>query len=184
MSYPIALIMMVFFSERRTIAYKNLQLCFPEKSIFSRWILLFTTIRSTFLGLVEAGIVWNYPDKARNISHVVGLDHIPKDRGAMLMSYHHLVCLWTQHRFHSVRPWCFPRQSPEFHAAPHAHSSHRSSDAAPFAVHRPVGCPLISLQCASATVRFKPLCSNHLIAYPENSITGVLGGFADRLNFG
>ena len=64
-SFPATLFMIVFFKHRRMIAYKNLRLCFPKESTFFIWVLLFKNIRSTFLGLVEAGIVWSYPEKAR-----------------------------------------------------------------------------------------------------------------------
>lgn len=79
----------IFFRERTYIAWKNITLCFKNLSYTKRCYLLYKNIRSTFMGLVEAGIVWNFPEKVKTISEIYGTENIPSNEGCILITYHH-----------------------------------------------------------------------------------------------
>lgn len=76
---------------RRTIARRNLALCFPEKSEAEREQLLQQNFYSTALAFFETGIAWFWPQwRLRRLFTLEGLEHLEsaQDSGVILMAMH------------------------------------------------------------------------------------------------
>ncbi|CUX96298.1 Lipid A biosynthesis lauroyl acyltransferase [Candidatus Gullanella endobia] len=89
-------IAMRFMHYRKTIARRNLQLCFPEMSEMEREILLQQNFESVGMGLIETGIAWFWPDwRIKPWISVRGLEHIAdaraENKGILLIGMHFLT---------------------------------------------------------------------------------------------
>ncbi len=79
--------------DRRRIAARNLELCFPEKSAKERKRLLKENFASTGIAFFEMAMSWWWP-KARlaRLAHVEGLEHLKQahldGKGVILMALH------------------------------------------------------------------------------------------------
>ncbi|MBJ9975605.1 lipid A biosynthesis lauroyl acyltransferase [Pseudomonas sp. S75] len=79
--------------ERRRIAARNLELCFPERSFDERQRLLKANFASTGIAFFEMAMSWWWP-KARlaRLAHIEGLEHLQtaqqQGQGAILMAVH------------------------------------------------------------------------------------------------
>lgn len=86
-------IMGVFATDRRVIAARNLELCFPEASPEERTRLLKENFRSTGIAFFEMAMSWWWP-RARlaRLAHIEGLEHLQAvqaaGEGAILMAAH------------------------------------------------------------------------------------------------
>ncbi|WP_438869319.1 lipid A biosynthesis lauroyl acyltransferase [Pseudomonas sp. L1(2025)] len=80
-------------TDRRRIAARNLELCFPEKSAKERKRLLKENFASTGIAFFEMAMSWWWP-KARlaRLAHVEGLEHLKQahldGKGVILMALH------------------------------------------------------------------------------------------------
>ena len=80
-------------ADRRRIAARNLELCFPEKSAKERKRLLKENFASTGIAFFEMAMSWWWP-KARlaRLAHVEGLEHLKQahldGKGVILMALH------------------------------------------------------------------------------------------------
>jgi KDO2-lipid IV(A) lauroyltransferase len=82
-------------SSRKTVAMKNLQLCFPEMSAQERTHILKKNFENTGIALFETGMGWWWPDwRVRRKTKVVGLEHLEKahreGKGVLLLTMHYL----------------------------------------------------------------------------------------------
>ncbi|TWX59537.1 LpxL/LpxP family Kdo(2)-lipid IV(A) lauroyl/palmitoleoyl acyltransferase [Colwellia hornerae] len=82
-------------SSRKTVAMKNLQLCFPEMSSQERTRILKKNFENTGIALFETGMGWWWPDwRVRRKTKVVGLEHLEKahreGKGVLLLTMHYL----------------------------------------------------------------------------------------------
>ncbi|MDR2309244.1 MAG: lipid A biosynthesis lauroyl acyltransferase [Paucimonas sp.] len=79
--------------ERRRIAARNLELCFPERSVDERQRLLKENFASTGIAFFEMAMSWWWP-KARlaRLAHIEGIEHLQaaqrEGEGAILMAVH------------------------------------------------------------------------------------------------
>ncbi|NBA95911.1 lipid A biosynthesis lauroyl acyltransferase [Pseudomonas sp. R5(2019)] len=79
--------------ERRRIAARNLELCFPQMSVDERQRLLKENFASTGIAFFEMAMSWWWP-KARlaKLAHIEGLEHLQaaqrEGQGAILMALH------------------------------------------------------------------------------------------------
>ncbi len=86
-------IMLLVSAERRNVAARNLELCFPELPLVERQRLLKENLQSTGIAFFEMAMAWWWP-KARlaRLAHVEGLEHLrdaqADGQGAILMSCH------------------------------------------------------------------------------------------------
>ena len=86
-------VMYCFAGERRRIAARNLELCFPELSVDERRRLLKANFASTGIAFFEMAMSWWWP-KARlaRLAHIEGLEHLQAaqqaGQGAILMAVH------------------------------------------------------------------------------------------------
>jgi KDO2-lipid IV(A) lauroyltransferase len=82
-------------SSRKTVAMKNLQLCFPEMSPQERTRILKKNFENTGIALFETGMGWWWPDwRVRRKTKIVGLEHLEKahreGKGVLLLTMHYL----------------------------------------------------------------------------------------------
>jgi len=82
-------------SSRKTVAMKNLELCFPEMSLEERTRVLKKNFENTGIALFETGMGWWWPDwRVRRKTKVVGLEHLEKahqeGKGVLLLTMHYL----------------------------------------------------------------------------------------------
>ena len=81
-------------SSRKTVAMKNLQLCFPEMSAQERTRILKKNFENTGIALFETGMGWWWPDwRVRRKTKIVGLEHLEKahreGKGVLLLTMHY-----------------------------------------------------------------------------------------------
>ena len=70
-----------FMKRRAKIAYRNLELCFPEKTDAERHQMVVKNFESVGMGVIETGIAWYWPDqRLRRIMHIQGDEHV-RERG-------------------------------------------------------------------------------------------------------
>mgnify|MGYP003601833460 FL=1 len=79
--------------ERRRIAARNLELCFPEKSAKERKRLLKENFASTGIAFFEMAMSWWWPtSRLARLAHVEGLEHLKQahldGKGVILMALH------------------------------------------------------------------------------------------------
>jgi KDO2-lipid IV(A) lauroyltransferase len=86
-------IMLIVSAERRNVAARNLELCFPEIPLVEREQLLKENLQSTGIAFFEMAMSWWWP-RARlaRLAHVEGLEHLrdaqADGQGAVLMACH------------------------------------------------------------------------------------------------
>jgi KDO2-lipid IV(A) lauroyltransferase len=85
--------MFVISSERRVIAARNLELCFPEKPAAERQRLLKENFASTGIAFFEMAMSWWWPRaRLQRLAHIEGLEHLQaaaaEGQGAILMALH------------------------------------------------------------------------------------------------
>lgn len=97
--------------ERRYIAARNIELCFPEMSPKQRQKILVESFDSVGMTVFEMAMGWWWPDwRLKRISRVNGLQHLPKEGepGAILLGMHFTTldiggsCLSVYHRYGSM----------------------------------------------------------------------------------
>lgn len=81
---------------RAKIAYRNLELCFPEMSEAERYRMVVKNFESVGMGVMETGIAWFWPTKRINRwMDASGLEHIravqDSGRGVLLIGIHFLT---------------------------------------------------------------------------------------------
>ena len=65
--------------ERRTFAARNLELCFPEKTLQERNRILRKSFQSAGIAIFEMGIGWWWPEwRLRRLFTITGMEHIEK----------------------------------------------------------------------------------------------------------
>lgn len=80
--------------KRRTkIAYRNLELCFPEMSEGDRHAMVVKNFESVGMGLLETGMAWFWSDRRiTRWTEVIGMEHIrdvqAQQRGILLVGLH------------------------------------------------------------------------------------------------
>ena len=79
--------------DRRRIAARNLQLCFPEKCAAERKHLLKQNFASTGIAFFEMAMSWWWPKpRLARLAHVEGLEHLTQaqldGKGVILMALH------------------------------------------------------------------------------------------------
>ncbi|MDQ3204007.1 MAG: lipid A biosynthesis lauroyl acyltransferase, partial [Pseudomonadota bacterium] len=79
--------------DRRRIAKRNLELCFPEKSAAERKRLLKENFASTGIAFFEMAMSWWWSrQRLAKLAHVEGLEHLQKaqreGKGVILMAVH------------------------------------------------------------------------------------------------
>ncbi|TFZ33546.1 lipid A biosynthesis lauroyl acyltransferase, partial [Pseudomonas syringae] len=86
-------IMLLVSAERRNVAARNLELCFPEIPLVERQRMLKENLQSTGIAFFEMAMAWWWP-KARlaRLAHIEGLEHLrdaqADGQGAILMACH------------------------------------------------------------------------------------------------
>lgn len=86
-------LMGAFATDRRMIAARNLELCFPELSAEARARLLKENFRSTGIAFFEMAMSWWWPaQRLARLAHIEGLEHLREAQaageGAILMAAH------------------------------------------------------------------------------------------------
>ena len=84
-------LLLLLGGERRVFAARNIELCFPEKSLAEREALLKQAFYSMGMAFMETGMAWWWPDwRLQRICRVEGLEHIEalQGRGAILLGMH------------------------------------------------------------------------------------------------
>ncbi|CAM3827955.1 Lipid A biosynthesis lauroyltransferase [Pseudomonas reidholzensis] len=79
--------------ERRRIAARNLELCFPELSVDERQRLLKENFASTGIAFFEMAMSWWWPQaRLARLAHIEGIEHLQaahrEGQGAILMAVH------------------------------------------------------------------------------------------------
>lgn len=87
---------MRFMKRRARIAYRNLELCFPEMSAAERHQMVVKNFESVGMGLMETGMAWFWPDwRVNRWFDVSGTEHIKavqgQNRGVLLIGVHFLT---------------------------------------------------------------------------------------------
>ncbi|MGZ0753181.1 Kdo(2)-lipid IV(A) acyltransferase [Kluyvera sichuanensis] len=87
---------LLLLKRRAQIAYRNLELCFPEKSEAERHQMVVKNFESVGMGVMETGIAWFWPTKRINRwMDASGLEHIravqDSGRGVLLIGIHFLT---------------------------------------------------------------------------------------------
>ncbi|MFH7826604.1 Kdo(2)-lipid IV(A) acyltransferase [Kluyvera chengduensis] len=87
---------MRLMKRRAQIAYRNLELCFPQKSEAERHEMVVKNFESVGMGVMETGIAWFWPTKRVNRwMDASGLEHIravqDSGRGVLLIGIHFLT---------------------------------------------------------------------------------------------
>jgi len=88
----IGLIFYAIPSRRKTIARRNIEICFPELSDAERAALLRANFISTGIAVMEVGISWWWSKKRfGKLMQFEGLEHLEavKDRGVMVLGIHY-----------------------------------------------------------------------------------------------
>ena len=80
---------------RQKIARRNLELCFPEKSVAEREALLWQNAEESGKAMFETVIGWWWPDwRVRRLAHIKGYEHIQQavasGKGILLLAGHFL----------------------------------------------------------------------------------------------
>lgn len=92
LGYGMGILLYCVPSERKTIARRNLELCFPELDDVSRRKLLRRNFQSMGMALMETGIAWWWPSwRFKRLLHFEGLDNLDGigDRGALIFGIHY-----------------------------------------------------------------------------------------------
>ncbi|MCS5583340.1 MAG: LpxL/LpxP family Kdo(2)-lipid IV(A) lauroyl/palmitoleoyl acyltransferase [Pseudomonadales bacterium] len=87
----IGLVFYAIPSRRKTIAGRNIELCFPDLSIPQQRAMLRANFISTGIAVMEVGISWWWSKKRFNkLIHIEGQEHLDavKGRGVMLLGIH------------------------------------------------------------------------------------------------
>lgn len=87
---------MRFMKRRARIAYRNLELCFPEKSDAERHQMVVKNFESVGMGLMETGMAWFWPTwRVERWFDVSGTEHIKavqgQGKGVLLIGVHFLT---------------------------------------------------------------------------------------------
>lgn len=87
---------MRFMKRRAKIAYRNLELCFPEKSEQERHQLVVQNFESVGMGLMETGMAWFWPTRRiARWTDTIGFEHVrdvqAQNRGILLIGIHFLT---------------------------------------------------------------------------------------------
>ncbi|MFU0919623.1 Kdo(2)-lipid IV(A) acyltransferase [Kluyvera sichuanensis] len=87
---------LLLMKRRAKIAYRNLELCFPEMSEAERHQMVVKNFESVGMGVMETGIAWFWPTKRVNRwMDASGLEHIrtvqDSGRGVLLIGIHFLT---------------------------------------------------------------------------------------------
>lgn len=87
---------LLLMKRRAQIAYRNLELCFPERSEAERHQMVVKNFESVGMGVMETGIAWFWPTKRINRwMDASGLEHIravqDSGRGVLLIGIHFLT---------------------------------------------------------------------------------------------
>ena len=85
-----------FMKRRAKIAYRNLELCFPDKTDAERHQMVVKNFESVGMGVIETGIAWFWPTRRVNRwMDASGLEHIravqDSGRGVLLIGIHFLT---------------------------------------------------------------------------------------------
>ena len=108
---------MRFMKRRAKIAYRNLELCFPEKSEQERHQLVVQNFESVGMGLMETGMAWFWPTRRiARWTDTIGFGTCPRragtNRGILLIGIHFLTLeIGCAHVWHE--PTRYRRLSPE-----------------------------------------------------------------------
>ncbi|RAU49265.1 MULTISPECIES: lipid A biosynthesis lauroyl acyltransferase [unclassified Pseudomonas] len=86
-------VMYFFATDRRTIAARNLELCFPQYSKAERKRLLKENFASTGIAFFEMAMSWWWsPQRLAKLAHIEGLEHLKRPheqgQGVILMALH------------------------------------------------------------------------------------------------
>lgn len=81
---------------RAHIAYRNLELCFPDKSAEQRHQMVVKNFESVGMGLMETGMAWFWSDRRiRRWSETTGIEHVKalqaQHRGMIVIGIHFLT---------------------------------------------------------------------------------------------
>jgi KDO2-lipid IV(A) lauroyltransferase len=82
---------LLFGSERKAFARRNLELCFPELDEKARGKIMRDSFYSSGISFLEMGMAWWWPDwRVKNLCRVEGLEHIQNlnGQGAILLGMH------------------------------------------------------------------------------------------------
>ncbi|MDF7681118.1 LpxL/LpxP family Kdo(2)-lipid IV(A) lauroyl/palmitoleoyl acyltransferasee [Enterobacteriaceae bacterium ESL0689] len=87
---------MYFMKRRAQIAYRNLALCFPDKSAQQRHQLVVDNFESVGMGLMETGMAWFWSDRRiMRWSETIGIEHVKaiqaQQRGIVVIGIHFLT---------------------------------------------------------------------------------------------
>ncbi|MGV6989575.1 LpxL/LpxP family Kdo(2)-lipid IV(A) lauroyl/palmitoleoyl acyltransferase [Testudinibacter sp. P80/BLE/0925] len=80
--------------KRAAIARRNLELCFPQKTVQEREAILEQNLRSVGMGIIETGMAWFWPDKRiKKWCSISGIEHLTRDNkhGVILVGIHFLT---------------------------------------------------------------------------------------------
>ena len=85
-----------FMKRRARIAWRNLELCFPEMSDAERHALVVKNFESVGMGLIETGMAWFWPDRRiARWTRASGVDQVrlvqAQKRGVLLIGIHFLT---------------------------------------------------------------------------------------------
>lgn len=126
--YPVLVLMgrgigrlvLLFADERKRVAARNLELCFPEKTAAERERILQQDFESAGIALFEIGMAWWWPDwRLRRLTHIEGLEHVRNlhGQGAVLLGMHFVTldiagtCLSLEQSYGSMYR---PHKNPAF----------------------------------------------------------------------
>ncbi|MGB0450006.1 MAG: LpxL/LpxP family Kdo(2)-lipid IV(A) lauroyl/palmitoleoyl acyltransferase [Porticoccaceae bacterium] len=87
----IGLVFYALPSRRKTIARRNIEICFPDLSSAEQQAMLRANFISTGIAVMEVGISWWWSKKRfSKLIHIEGREHLDavKDRGVMLLGIH------------------------------------------------------------------------------------------------
>lgn len=96
-------------SERRRIAKRNLDLCFPELTESERQAMLRRNFQNMGIAVLETGIAWWWPVKRfHKLVHFEGLENLEKigDRGALILGIHYTTLEIGAAAISSVHDMC------------------------------------------------------------------------------
>lgn len=80
-----------FAKQRRHIAQRNIELCFPQLTDAERQRLLDDNMQSMAMALCETGMAWFWrPGRLQKRCHISGLEHLQRDdqQGTLLLAMH------------------------------------------------------------------------------------------------
>ena len=82
---------LLFAKERRLVTARNLELCFPEKSLEERTRIMRDSFESAGVAIFEIGMAWWWPEwRLKKLVRVEGLEHVKnlQGQGAVLLGMH------------------------------------------------------------------------------------------------